>query len=55
MADWVPGEVLSGSEPYFDVQADSLRCYPLCAACREGAQVFGRGQPLTIPGSPLVL
>lgn len=43
------------SAPYFDAAADRLRCYPLCAACREDAQVFGLSQPLAIPGSPLVL
>jgi CRISPR-associated protein Cas2 len=46
---------VSGSEETFDPAEDSLRCYPLCARCRESVDVRGAGRPLSRPGSPLVL
>jgi CRISPR-associated protein Cas2 len=45
----------SESSEIFDADEDSLRCYPLCARCRERVDVRGNGRPLTRPGSPLVL
>lgn len=39
----------------FDPGEDSLRCYPLCARCRAGADVFGTGTPLPQPGRAIVL
>jgi len=43
------------SEERFDPSDDSLRCYPLCARCRDAVDVRGSGRPLARPGSALVL
>ncbi len=39
----------------FDPEADSLRCYPLCAACRHDATMLGVAGQLADPVRPLVL
>lgn len=39
----------------FDPTADSLRCYPLCATCRQTATVLGLAGPPADPARPLVL
>lgn len=43
------------AEECFDENEDSLRCYPLCARCRQAVDVRGQGRALARPGSALVL
>lgn len=39
----------------FNSETDSLRCYPLCPSCHQGAKVLGRNEPPpVVPGQPLV-
>ena len=39
----------------FDAAVDSVRAWPLCAACQPMARVVGVGPPVNVPGRPIVL
>lgn len=39
----------------FDASVDSVRAWPLCAACQPLARVLGAGPPVSVPGRPIVL
>ncbi len=46
---------VTASDEMFDAEEDSVRCYPLCANCRQAVDVRGAGRPFARPGSPVVL
>jgi len=39
----------------FDAAVDSVRAWPLCAACQPMARVVGVGPAVSAPGKPIVL
>jgi CRISPR-associated protein Cas2 len=39
----------------FDPSEDSLRVYPLCAACQTEVRVLGCGASFNAPGLPIIL